>query len=232
MCSNYTPARSEQIKKYFGVEPPAFDFKPETYPGTLAPVIRLPQYEKPADVLEDDEVECIPGCFGLVPAWADLKLARSTYNARSETVATKPSFRHAWKKRQFCVIPLASFFEPNYETGKAVRWRIAHSDGQPLGVAGIWEWRPNGGPDDRPLVSFSMLTINADKHPLMRRFHKPGDEKRMLVILEPDQYQPWMHSSLDGASSFLMPFPAEQLVAEAAPKPTAKKTGTASLFDA
>ena len=42
---------------------------------------------------------------------------------------------------------------------------------------------PNGGKDDQPLASFTMLTINADAHPLMRRFHRPDDEKRMLVLL-------------------------------------------------
>ena len=61
------------------------------------------------------------GMFGLVPAWANVKLARSTYNARIETVSTKPSFRAAWKRRQFCAVPLANFFEPNYESGKPVR---------------------------------------------------------------------------------------------------------------
>jgi hypothetical protein len=39
-----------------------------------------------------------------------------------------------------------------------------------------------------PLLSFSMLTINADQHPLMKRFHKPGEEKRMPLILEPQYH--------------------------------------------
>lgn len=158
--------------------------------------------------------------FGLVPAWANLKLARSTYNARSETVATKPTFRTAWKRRQFCVIPLENFFEPNYESGKAVRWRIQHADGIPLAVAGLWEWRPNGGPDDRPLISFTMLTINADEHPLMRRFHKPEDEKRMIVLLEPEQIDQWLQAPHEAAPTYLKPYDAEKLVAEPAPKAT------------
>ncbi|WP_369812283.1 SOS response-associated peptidase family protein [Janthinobacterium sp. SUN206] len=44
-----------------------------------------------------------------------MKLARQTYNSRTETVASKPSFRSAWKCKQFCIIPAANFFEPNYE---------------------------------------------------------------------------------------------------------------------
>ncbi|MBK9395228.1 MAG: SOS response-associated peptidase family protein [Uliginosibacterium sp.] len=47
------------------------------------------------------------GCFGLVPQWAEPKLARNTYNARAETVGEKPSYRNAWKQRQLCVIPRA-----------------------------------------------------------------------------------------------------------------------------
>ena len=80
--------------------------------------------------------------FGMVPHWADHKLARQTYNARTETVASKPSFRSAWKRKQFCIIPTANFFEPNYETGKPVRWRIERADGGPVAIAGIWEYRP------------------------------------------------------------------------------------------
>lgn len=58
--------------------------------------------------------------FGMVPHWADPKLARQTYNARTETVASKPFFSNVWKRKQFCIIPVANFFESNYETGKPV----------------------------------------------------------------------------------------------------------------
>ena len=99
--------------------------------------------------------------FGMVPHWAKPELARQTYNARAETVSTKPSFRNAYKKGQFAILPVASFYEPNYETGKAIRWEIAQRDRDPLGIAGIWEYRSDG-PNGLPLLSFSMLTINAD----------------------------------------------------------------------
>jgi putative SOS response-associated peptidase YedK len=167
--------------------------------------------------------------FGMVPHWADTKLARQTYNARTETVATKPSFRNAYKHRQFCVIPVASFYEPSYETGKAERWEIADADGAPLGIAGIWEHRQDG-PNGLPLLSFSMLTINADGHPLMQRFHKPEDEKRMLVILRPEQYDEWLTSPVEDAPTLFEPYPAERLIAQAAPK-TSAKPGKQTLLD-
>jgi putative SOS response-associated peptidase YedK len=83
--------------------------------------------------------------------------------------------------------------------------------GEPLGIAGIWEHRQDG-PNGLPLLSFSMLTVNADDHPLMRRFHKPNDEKRMLVILRPDQYDEWLHCPVERAAGFFTRYPAERLV--------------------
>lgn len=216
MCSNYTPTRRESLARHFGVEAPADDWKEEAYPGYLAPIIRL----------ADDgsgQTESVAACFGMVPHWAELKLSRHTYNARSETAASKPSFRHAMAKRQLCIVPAESIFEPGYESGKAVRWRIARGDGAPMGLAGLWEWRPNGGPGDRPLVSFTMLTINADAHPLMRRFHRPEDEKRMVVVLREEQYLPWLAAAADAIGDFLLPYPAEGLVAEPAPRGAASR---------
>lgn len=205
MCANYTPSKREAFSHHYGLDRAAFDFPPESFPGYVAPVLR-----ESRDVAGD--MECIPAVFGMVPHWADMKLARQTYNARTETVAIKPSFRNAWKRNQFCIVPAENFYEPNYATGKAVRWRIEHADGQPLSIAGIWEWKAEG-PDGLPVLSFSMLTINADTHPLMVQFHKPGDEKRMLVLLEPAQYQGWLEGALVNDHAVYQPYPAERLVA-------------------
>ncbi len=215
MCADYTPGRKEAISEHFGVESMIFDFLTETFPAYMAPIIR------PARATEGG-IECVPACFGMVPHWADMKLARQTYNARTETVADKPSFRNAWRKRQFCIVPAVNFFEPNYESGKPVRWRISHVAERPMGIAGIWEWKPNG-PDGQPLISFSMLTVNADQHPLMQRFHKPDEEKRMVLILEPEQYHPWLEGLLTAPEDIFRMLPAEQLVAVADPMPKRTK---------
>ena len=122
----------------------------------------------------------------LIPSWAkDAKISRHTYNARSETVAEKPSYRTAWRKRQFCLVLADNFYEPNYGTGKAVRWGIQTEDSNPFGIAGLWDkWtEPATG---EVVVSFSMLTVNADAHPVMCQFHKTGDEKRTPVIIQPE----------------------------------------------
>ena len=106
----------------------------------------------------------------------------------------------------------ANFFEPNYETGKPLRWRIERADSGPVAIASIWEYRPAD-----QLLSFSMLTINADGHPLMQRFHKPDDEKRMVMILEPGQYQGWLDGSLMTEEDVYRQYPAELLVAHPEP---------------
>lgn len=205
MCATYEITPREQIAKFWKVDLHEFEFKPVVYPGYMAPIIR------PAG----RHLEVVSAMFGMVPYWAkDTKIARNTYNSRSETTAEKPSFRNAWKREQFCIIPVSTIYEPCYETGKAVQWGIKGVDGAPMGVAGIWDVK-HGEPD---LVSFSMLTINADGDPLMQRFHKPEDEKRMVVILRPEQYEDWLYCRIDAAPEFLQRYPTEQLIAHPSPK--------------
>ena len=211
MCANYRPSTHDELMERFGVAPPDATYKDEAFPGYLAPIIRKPRPD--AGVGERATVSAV---FGMVPHWAELKLSRSTYNARSETVASKPSFRNAWRHGQFCIVPASVIYEPNYESGKPVREAITAADGSGLGIAGIWESKK--ADSGLLLFSFSMLTINADDHPLMRRLHKPTDEKRMVVILPPDQYDAWLHCPVDEASSFLTQYPAEGLRSAPSPK--------------
>jgi putative SOS response-associated peptidase YedK len=91
--------------------------------------------------------EALTGLFGLIPHWAtDTKIGRQTFNARSETVASKPSFRDAWKRGQHCIIPAATIFEPDWRSGKAVATGVSSADGQPLGIAGLWaSWKSPTG---------------------------------------------------------------------------------------
>jgi|TARA_R100000458_G_scaffold59880_1_gene72416 putative SOS response-associated peptidase YedK len=149
--------------------------------------------------------------FGLLPFWADKKLARSTYNARSETASVKRSFREAWKKAQHCIIPAVAIYEPDWRTGKAIPTRISRADGRLLGIAGLWEERKTAAGDRE--LSFSMLTVNADDHALMRNFHRPGHEKRMVVVLPQALYQDWLTAPAEISSEFMTQYPADRLVA-------------------
>ena len=94
------------------------------------------------------------------------------------------------------LIPVQRFYEPNYESGKAATWAIQRKDKALFTVAGIWDtWTdPSSG---ELLDSFSMLTINADGHPIMGRFHKAGDEKRSLVVIGTDKQDAWLQAGKD-----------------------------------
>ncbi len=214
MCAHYESVHQKsRLKAHFGIDLPSELARHDVWPGYLSTFIRRHPH---ADV-GDDAVpgrEALIGSFGLIPHWAtDTKIARHTYNARTETVAEKPSFRDAWRKAQHCIIPVEAFFEPDWRSGKGVPTRIGNASGEPLGVAGLWSgWKD---PKGETLFSFTMLTINADSHPLMNQFHKPTDEKRMIVILPPERYDDWLQSSAKDSEEFLRAWPAEWMVAQA-----------------
>lgn len=211
MCSHYQAVKErERYIRHFGVEPPAELGKFDVWPGYAASFIRRP---KEADVGDEavPEREALSGVFGLIPHWAaDTKIGRQTFNARSETVASKPSFRDAWKHAQHCIIPLDAFFESDWRSGKAVATRIACANGEPLGIAGLWSsWKSPKG----VLHSFTMLTINADGHELMCPFHKPVDEKRMVVILPTDSYDAWLKAKPEQSMDFMRQYSTSRLLA-------------------
>ena len=213
MCSNYRPvSASDRLLTYFGVERPKGEVPIELYPGYTAPFI----WRRPDAVELQRGAEL--GRFGLLPHWAkDMALGRRTYNARSETASEKPSFRDSWRRGRRCIIPAEAIYEPNWETGRAVRWRIARADGNPLGIAGLWGWWRDPTTQVE-VLSFTMLTVNADGHPLMQRFHKPGDEKRMVVVLDEAEFDAWLDCPPSRMMEFMRRYPAEGLVAVPDPK--------------
>lgn len=213
MCAHFEGITDPRLyAERFRAAPPAQAVKTDLWPGYLGAFVRRPG-EAHGGSEAAPAYEAVAGVFGLVPHWAtDLKLARSTYNARSETVASKPSFRDAWRKGRHCIVPAAAIYEPDWRSGKAISTRIARADGQPMGIAGLWDsWRTPAG---IILHSFTMLTINADVHELMRCFHKPTDEKRMAVILPDGAYEAWLDAPPDRSAEFLRAYPAEELVAK------------------
>lgn len=213
MCSHYDPQTDPvRLRSHFGVEGLPLGLKPSVWPGYHGPFVRKHEF---ADV-GDDAVpfrELLVGSFGLIPHWAkDATIARRTYNARSETVHEKPSFRDAWKQSRHCIIPAEAIFEPDWRTGKAIATRITRADGKPMGIAGLWAtWK---SPKGELTYSYTMLTINADDHPLMKQYHKPEDEKRMVVILNEGDYDAWLQTPAVDSRDFLRQFPAESLVAQ------------------
>lgn len=213
MCSHYQAIKDRpKFEKAFNVKLPPYEGVNDVWPTYQALFIR----RLLAADAGDDAVparEALPGVFGLIPSWAkDNKFARRTFNARSETATTLPSFRDAWRKGQKCIIPVDAIYEPDWRTGRAQATRIGRSDGEPMGLAGLWSvWK---SPSGAWVASFTMLTINADDHALMRHYHKPADEKLMVVILPEDSYTDWLTAPASQNMEFLQQYPADRMVAE------------------
>ena len=195
MCVQYlTTANVDWVKTHFDLELSASspqDVFP-TYPGMI--VLKSHNTQRTA---------IGPARFGLIPSWAkDEEFGRKTYNARSETVSEKPSYKHAWSKRHYALALADAFYEPCYESGKAVRTKIFQANREPMAIASIWDtWtEPETG---ELIVSFSMLTIEASKHPVMNRCHKPEDEKRTVVPLKPNLFQDWLNATPESARELL-----------------------------
>ncbi len=193
MCTNYRVPDRQLFGAKYGVEAPTAEWREEVYKDYFALIIRRDGEGRRSDLAS----------FGMVPREKIPQGVKvfDTMNARAETVGEKRSFSGAWKKQQLCLIPAQAFYEPDYETGKAVRWAIGMADGEPLAIAGLWrEWEGEGG----VRLSFTMLTLNADHHPLMKRFHKPESEKRSVIIIRPADYDDWLGvRSIDEARSFV-----------------------------
>lgn len=212
MCTDYEAARREHFFKHYGVEPPDSPWRDEVFRDYPAPIIRRVEGVAGAAV----------GTFGMVPRKRIPQGVRDfdTMNARSETVAEKRSFSGAWKRLQFCLIPCEWFYEPYYASpaAKSVRWKIGMASGVPLAIAGLWrEWEDE---EAGKALSFTMLTVNADEHPLLKRFHKPGAEKRSVVIVPSVAYDEWLNCrDTEEARSFLSLYPAEEMAAEPSPLP-------------
>ena len=195
MCVQYlSTVNIDWVKTHFDVALPvseAHDVFP-TYPGPI--ILKSHNTERTTIGLAR---------FGLIPSWAkDDNFGRKTYNARSETVAEKPSYKSAWVKRHYALAIADAFYEPSYESSKPVRTSIKQVNGEPMAIASIWDtWtEPETG---ELIVSFSMLTINADQHPVMKRFHKPEDEKRTVVPLRPELFHDWLNATPDTARELL-----------------------------
>lgn len=132
MCVQYlTTVNIDWVKSHFDLDLPAstaHDVFP-TYPGPI--VLKSHNTDSMAIGLAR---------FGLIPAWAkDEDFGRKTYNARAETVAIKPSYKNAWAKRHYALTLVDAFYEPSYESGKAVRTRIHQAQHKSMAIASIWD---------------------------------------------------------------------------------------------
>lgn len=147
--------------------------------------------------------------WGLIPSWAkDAKIGASTINARADTVATKPAFRAPYKRRR-CLVLATGYYEW-LRVGKAKQpYLYEVEDGQPFAMAGLWEqWWGTGDKESPPLETCTVITTDANE--LAAQVHH-----RMPVILEPVDYDAWLHPESGDAAYMLAPFPADRMTARA-----------------
>ncbi len=150
--------------------------------------------------------------WGLIPSWAkDRKIGNRMINARSETLAEKPSFRGLFKKKR-CIIPMDGFYEwkPGHEDGplnakgKPLKQPlfIQRLDGEPLAVAGLWTaWKDPADADSRFLHSATVVTTSANE--FMEPVHN-----RMPVLVPKSQWAAWLDPSNDDVASLSEMFTA------------------------
>jgi putative SOS response-associated peptidase YedK len=137
-------------------------------------------------IIRRDDLNVLTGLhWGLVPFWAkDTKIGYRMINARAETVASKPAFRNAFKKRR-CLIPADGFYEWKGKAGKKQPMYITLPDENPFAFAGLWELWDKNGEAEKPLMSCTLLTTDAS--PSIEDIHN-----RMPVILKSAAYQRWL----------------------------------------
>ena len=206
------------------ISPEAGDIERQWHVGGRSPMRWVqdvfPNYQGPFFRAARDstsfERELVVGQWSLIPWFAkERKLKFPTNNARSEELSAKASYKQPWARGQRCIIPAESFFEPCWETGKHVPWQFRRADGEQWGLAGLWNiWIDKA--TGEVVESYTMLTINADAHPLMNRMHRPDpkrppnmQDKRSVVPIEMTDVNLWLTAPIEQASALVRLAPVE-----------------------
>lgn len=145
--------------------------------------------------------------WGLVPSWArDASIGNRLINARAESVADKPAFRTAFRRRR-CLVLADGFYEWRRSGAKKQPFFIRLRDDRPFAFAGLWEsWE---GADHSSLETCTILTTGPNE--LMKPIHD-----RMPVILASDDYEHWLDPAVqepEQLAPLLRPYPSDAMLA-------------------
>lgn len=170
------------------------DYKPRynVAPTTIVPVVTSANGERTLE----------PMRWGLIPSWSrDEKNLYSTFNARADSVATKPAFRGAWKAGRRCLVVTDGFYE--WRKKDKQPFCIALGNKQPMLMAGLWEeWKPKGGETIR-----SCTIITTEANAVIAEMHD-----RMPVIIGAEDWAAWLgEDPLSDPAALLKPFPAARM---------------------
>ncbi len=184
MCGRFVVfSNPEQLQQHFPIDKRLSEFIPNYNVAPTQEIVAIIRQES-LNVLEKLH-------WGLVPHWAkDISTAYKMINARMETIASKPAFRDAFKKRR-CLIPADGFYEWKGRKGDKQPYFITLPDEKPFAFAGIWETWWNKENEDKPYRSCSIITRDAGE--CLKDIHD-----RMPAILHPDTYEIWLdHNNHD-----------------------------------
>lgn len=203
----------EQFSDHFNIAPTQMDVMIRPAPLAVNDTPLAADLEELAPGQQDRIVpqgtrEAVASVWGLIPVWSkDRSIAGKTFNARSETLMERASFRNLVGTRR-CIIPVSGFYEWTAK-GKAKQPLYFHPEGGgPLALAGLWTtWRdPATG---ESVVSHTVITTSANA--MMRQYHH-----RMPVILEGGALDLWLDAAVTDPSvvlPVLQPAPDDLLVA-------------------
>lgn len=208
MCNRYVAPAAGDVERFWNLRPSQQSWlDSEVFPRAMGSFIRAAK--------ASSQRELVLGRWGLIPWFApDPNVKYATNNARTEDVPTKASYKQPWARAQRCIIPAISFDEPNWETGRNIWWRFRRADGNPWGLAGLWNtWVDKSTGELHE--SYTMLTLNADEHELMRCMHKPdpklpptAQDKRSVVPIDAGDVERWLFGSIDDAKQLIRLPPA------------------------
>lgn len=200
MCGRYTlRARLNQLLQIYAAESDV-ELEPRY---NIAPTQDVAAVRSTAD---SPSRELVLLHWGLIPSWAnDPKIGNRMINARGETVAEKPSFRTALKRRR-CLVLADGFFEWKKEGKSKQPYFIRMKDEGPIAFAGLWEhWNKNG----LTIESCTIITTSANK--LMSELHD-----RMPVILSGNDIDVWLDRKVEDSETLLPmldPYPDDEMEA-------------------
>jgi putative SOS response-associated peptidase YedK len=210
MCNRYVAPDVAEMERFWHIgrhNQPKWWKTAEVFPRAPGPFIR-----SEPDESGQPRLTLVVGQWGLIPWFAkSSSLTYSTNNARVEDIENKASFKQSWRDGKRCIVPAWSFDEPCWETGRNVWWRFRRADGQPWGLAGLWNaWTDKT--TGEIVESYTLLTINADDHPIMSRMHKPDpklpadqQDKRSVIALNIADTERWLQGTHQSIRPLLKP---------------------------
>lgn len=201
MCGRFTlhTSSSELVRVFVLIKPPN-DIAPR---WNIAPTQQILAVRQ-----SDDGREPVLLRWGLIPSWAkDAKIGNSLINARAETIAEKPSFRAAFKRRR-CLIVADGFYEWSKFEKVKIPYLITMRNQSTFAFAGLWEqWKDTTG---EWIESTTIITTNPNS--LMASIHD-----RMPVILPNERYDEWLdvaNHDVEQLQKLLIPYPPEEMEAK------------------